>query len=127
MVEGIRKVVIGLIMLVSLLFGGMYVLIAIGQLLGIVEVDGMFINLIFGLIILFIGCMVIPKIIYRFTEDMEDGGNKPKSMKKKRSEPFGKVYKKMNENGEMEREEMEEETLSEEEIFTNIGRERGGF
>lgn len=127
MVEGIRKVVIGLIMLVSLLFGGMYVLIAIGQLLGIVEVDGMFINLIFGLIILFIGCMVIPKIIYRFTEDMEDDGNKPKSMKKKRSEPFEKVYKKMNENGEMEREEMEEETLSEEEIFTNIGRERGGF
>ena len=130
MVEGMRKVVSLLSIIAGLIFGGIFVLVAIGQLLGISQSDGMLVNLIVGGLIMFLGCIFVPRLIYRFTEDMVDGGTSF-SGKNKTSNFVDRVAKRNHEsesdgNDDEELESLEEVTMNEEKAFSKIGEESKG-
>ena len=130
MVEGVRKVVSLLSIIAGLIFGGIFVLVAIGQLLGISQSDGMLVNLIVGGLIMFLGCIFVPRLIYRFTEDMVDGGTSF-SGKNKTSNFVDRVGKRnyeseSDDNDDEELESLEEVTMNEEKAFSKIGEESKG-
>ena len=130
MVEGVRKVVSLLSIVAGLIFGGIFVLVAIGQLLGFSQSDGMLVNLIVGGLIMFAGCIFVPRLIYRFTEDMVDGGTSF-SGKNKTSNFVDRVGKRnyeseSDDNDDEELESLEEVTMNEEKAFSKIGEESKG-
>lgn len=129
MVEGVRKVVSLLSIVAGLIFGGIFVLVAIGQFLGISQSDGMLVNLIVGGLIMFLGCIFLPRLIYRFTEDMVDGGTSFNG-KNKTSNFVDRVgkrsYESESDDGEEELESLEEVTMNEEKTFSKIGEESKG-
>lgn len=129
MVEGVRKVVSLLSIIAGLIFGGIFVLVAIGQLLGISQSDGMLVNLIVGGLIMFLGCIFVPRLIYRFTEDMVDGGTSfnGKNGTSNFVDRVGKrSYESESDDGEEELESLEEVTMNEEKAFSKIGEESKG-
>lgn len=129
MVEGVRKVVSLLSIVAGLIFGGIFVLVAIGQFLGISQSDGMLVNLIVGGLIMFLGCIFLPRLIYRFTEDMVDGGTSFNG-KNKTSNFVDRVgkrsYESESDDSEEELESLEEVTMNEEKTFSKIGEESEG-
>lgn len=129
MVEGVRKVVSLLSIVAGLIFGGIFVLVAIGQFLGISQSDGMLVNLIVGGLIMFLGCIFLPRLIYRFTEDMVDGGTSFNG-KNKTSNFVDRVgkrsYESESDDSEEELESLEEVTMNEEKTFSKIGEESKG-
>lgn len=129
MVEGVRKVVSLLSIVAGLIFGGIFVLVAIGQFLGISQSDGMLVNLIVGGLIMFLGCIFLPRLIYRFTEDMVDGGTSFNGKNKTFNfvDRVGKrSYESESDDGEEELESLEEVTMNEEKTFSKIGEESKG-
>ena len=135
MVEGMRKVVSLLSIIAGLIFGGIFVLVAIGQLLGISQSDGMLVNLIVGGLIIFFGCIFVPRLIYRFTEDMVDGGTSFNG-KNRTSSFVDRVAKRKHESESVddveeleeleELQNLEEVTMSEEKAFSKLGEESKG-
>lgn len=129
MVEGVRKVVSLLSIVAGLIFGGIFILVAIGQFLGISQSDGMLVNVIVGGLIMFLGCIFLPRLIYRFTEDMVDGGTSFNG-KNKTSNFVDRVgkrsYESESDDGEEELESLEEVTMNEEKTFSKIGEESKG-
>lgn len=132
MIEGVRKVVSLLSIIAGLIFGGIFVLVAIGQLLGISQSDGMLVNLIVGGLIIFLGCIFVPRLIYRFTEDMVDGGTSFNG-KNRTSNFVYRVAKRKHESENVddveeleELQNLEEVTMSEEKTFSKIGEESKG-
>ena len=128
MVEGVRKVVSLLSIVAGLIFGGIFVLVAIGQFLGISQSDGMLVLIVGGLI-MFLGCIFLPRLIYRFTEDMVDGGTSFNG-KNKTSNFVDRVgkrsYESESDDSEEELESLEEVTMNEEKTFSKIGEESEG-
>ncbi|HJF68790.1 MAG TPA: hypothetical protein K8V85_10800 [Staphylococcus kloosii] len=128
MVEGARKVVSLLSIVAGLIFGGIFVLVAIGQLLGFSQSDGMLVNLIVGGLIMFAGCIFLPRLIYRFTEDMVDGGTSFKGKNKTSNfvDRVGKRNYESESDDDEELESLEEVTMNEEKAFSKIGEESKG-
>lgn len=129
MIEGVRKVVSLLSIIAGLIFGGIFILVAIGQFLGISQSDGMLVNVIVGGLIMFLGCIFLPRLIYRFTEDMVDGGTSFNG-KNKTSNFVDRVgkrsYESESDESEEELESLEEVTMNEEKTFSKIGEESKG-
>ncbi|MGI2312586.1 hypothetical protein [Staphylococcus sp. GDY8P126P] len=108
------QVVISLIGIVgSILIGGIFALSGLFQLLGVLDREGMGINLIFGFGVLFIGCVVVPYLAKMF---FGTGEKRPSN----NGNPISNLFGNIKENKEIvEREalEMKEDSLEINEMF----------